>query len=1152
MKYKNVLFIILILFLIKCINSISPNSNKEKLRVVIKDEDVLRAKENIKNYKWAQDLEKSIIASANSRVKIFTDDFIKNMISEITPSTTTLCPNCIKKGYILNSRGDWQWSVNNPDKIKCRVCGMEFPNDEYKETIKRVSKWNSTQVITYVDMEEVESINYKHCKSSISGVIRGNKLLYMINNLETVAYAYQLSKNITYANLIKRVFNRLASVFPSYLIYSAFIYNEYADCDPKYVAENIYNLTKDPTKNCRMLKSYEIEENPKELYTGFWTASRLGTNGMDGTYAYFLSMIYDLIKETCTEDEKNNYSKNILEQVAYLGINDDSINNKAVYNFKGVALVGLAINNIKYIKFGLNQFIKSIDEWFLKDGGTSESAAYCIQTIGGLNELGYAFKNYSDPDDYIPPEGEIKYKNFNLMSDTRYYESFQYLIWATYSNYYFPSIADSYNTTKVSDKLIELINYAKSVEKGFLKERMAQTSPIYFSLFFRNQDNNTYDKFIYPDVVFPFLSQGYLRTGEYGEKSLIVLDASNYGSHHHLDSLNLVFWKEGHELLLDLGYLLDHENASETRHTYNHNTVYVNDKDQISNNRNGSFSTFYNTTKIKIMQAGSNAYKECDVYNRTIIQIEHENNNSYFVDIFRVHGGKKRQYVFHGPNNNYKLNSDLQFNTLDEIEVPFIFLLNLYQVGYIEIKDVILTEDNSPNNLLSAFPENYNKKPCPEGYTWCHYVGDGKATIEVNNTFKLTSASSNPNKISVNVGICMGNSDGYRVKKGTLRAKIGQKLKLKYKLRGSALPVLYLMYWDDDTDMNTRRYYKTPDLSKISEEFQEYSFEFILGEEKYKKFIKYGYTNKAWNINWNITDDYIFNVYFPEKKNQKVYFESGFGQRDYKNSDYGSKLPYFYIDGSSDFNNYSTFVAVYEAHNRSIKNTVNSVEIDDKLNGNIGIKISTIDGDDYILSATENNTISAFNLETDATVYVKITDKEKNKYACIGGTYCDKIKNDVRELNGFTKLFNNDENNSYFEIETKLNKENINGQSLQIIGNDSIVRTYPIFHVENINNGLKIYTRYNSRGFRVYENVNYRIQNVKMFEEKIEEEKTDEKEKEEENPKTEEKRKLSGFVIFLIVFGCVLFVAGIVFVIYRFYKRKGGTYLSDKWFNKLV
>ena len=1141
-----VYFILSIICLISEMYSIYSNTSKEKLRVVIKDEDVLRAKENILKYKWAQNLEKSIISSANSRVKLFTNDYIKHMISEITPSTTTLCPNCVKKGFILNSRGDWQWSSNNPDKIKCRVCGMEFPNDEYKETIKRVSKWNSTQIITYVDMEEIDNIHYKHCKSTLSGVIRAHKLTYMITNLETIAYAYQLTKNITYANSIKRVFNRLASVLPSYLIYSGFIYNEYADCDPKYVAENIKNLTEDPSKNCRMLKSYEIEENPKELYNGFWTASRLGTNGMDGTYAYYLAMVYDLIKETCNDDEKNNYAKNILEQVAYLGVNDDSINNKAVYNFKGVALVGLAINNIKYIKFGLNQFIKSINTWFLKDGGTSESAAYCIQTIGGLNELGYAFKNYSDPEDYIPPEGDTKYKNFNLMVDTRYYESFQYLIWATYSNYYFPSIADSYNTTKVSDVHIELINYAKPVEKQFLQERMEKSSPVYFSLFFRNPDNSTYGKFIYPDIMFPFLSQGYIRTGEYGEKSLIVLDASNYGSHHHSDSLNLVFWKEGHELLVDLGYLLDHENASETRHTYNHNTVYVNDKDQITYNRNGSFSTFYNSSKIKIMQAGSNAYKECDVYNRTIIQIEHEkNNNSYFVDIFRVHGGRKRQYTLHGPNNNYILNSDLQFNKLDEIIVPFIFLLNLYEVGYIEIKEVILTEGDNPNNILSSFPQDYNKKPCPDGYTWCHYTGDGRAIVEVNDTFKLTSKSTDPNKNRVNVGICMGNSDGYRVKQNTFRAKIGQKLKLKFKLRGSVVPVLYLLYWDDD-DANTRRYYTTPNLNKISEDFQEYSFEYILGQEKYKKFKNYGYTNKSFNINWDITDNYIFNIYFPEKKNQKVYFESGFGQRDYKNSDYGAKLPYFYIDGSSDFNNYSTFVAVYEAHNKTINNTVNSVEVDDKLNGNIGIKISTIDGDDYILSATENNTVSAFNLETDSTVYVKITNEEKNKSICVGGTFCDKIKNEEKEFNGFTKTFNNDENNSYFEIETKLKKENIIGQSLQIIGNDSIVRSYPIFKVENIKDGLKIYTRFNSRGFRVYENVNYRIQNVKMFEEKKEEEKPKEETKE------KEKGKLSGFVIFLIVFGCVVVIGAIVFLIYRCYKKKEGTYLSDKWFKKLV
>ena len=65
------------------------------------------------------------------------------------------------------------------------------------------------------------------------------------------------------------------------------------------------------------------------------------------------------------------------------------------------------------------------------------------------------------------------------------------------------------------------------------------------------------------------------------------------------------------------------------------------------------------------------------------------------------------------------------------------------------------------------------------------------------------------------------------------------------------------------------------------------------------------------------------------------------------------------------------------------------------------------------------------------------------------------------------------------------------------------------------------------------------------------EEKINEKEKE-EKPKEEEKRKLSGFVIFLIVFGCVVFVAGVVFIIYHCYKRKKGTFLSDNWFKKLL
>ena len=104
------------------------------------------------------------------------------------------------------------------------------------------------------------------------------------------------------------------------------------------------------------------------------------------------------------------------------------------------------------------------------------------------------------------------------------------------------------------------------------------------------------------------------------------------------------------------------------------------------------------------------------------------------------------------------------------------------------------------------------------------------------------------------------------------------------------------------------------------------------------------------------------------------------------------------------------------------------------------------------------------------------------------------------------------------------------------------MRTYPIFHVEKINKGLKIYTRYNSRGFRVYENVYYRIQNIKTDEEII---------KEENN---EEKSKLSGFVIFIIVFVCIILILIIAFLLYRRYKREksGRLYLDDSCFKKLI
>ena len=91
------LFILIKIFLTYNANSINLSPYNEELKVFIKDNDIIRAKENILKHKWAENIQTSIIENAKWKLIKFTDEYINHMISEITPSTTTICPNCIKK-----------------------------------------------------------------------------------------------------------------------------------------------------------------------------------------------------------------------------------------------------------------------------------------------------------------------------------------------------------------------------------------------------------------------------------------------------------------------------------------------------------------------------------------------------------------------------------------------------------------------------------------------------------------------------------------------------------------------------------------------------------------------------------------------------------------------------------------------------------------------------------------------------------------------------------------------------------------------------------------------------------------------------------------------------------------------------------------------
>ena len=97
---------------------------------------------------------------------------------------------------------------------------------------------------------------------------------------------------------------------------------------------------------------------------------------------------------------------------------------------------------------------------------------------------------------------------------------------------------------------------------------------------------------VLPDYCYPALQLGYLRSGPTGRDSALVLSASDWGNHHHQDSLNLYYWRQGQELLSDLGYLWDHPDKHHTVCTFAHNTVMIDGRDQVTKGRGGRFTLF--------------------------------------------------------------------------------------------------------------------------------------------------------------------------------------------------------------------------------------------------------------------------------------------------------------------------------------------------------------------------------------------------------------------------------------------------------------------------------------------------------------------------------------------------------------------------------
>ncbi|MGI6610097.1 MAG: heparinase II/III domain-containing protein [Limnochordia bacterium] len=577
----------------------------------------------------------------------YDDEDIAHMIPETTPTAAIFTPSPVSdRGF---PHGDWEWSPSEPDVITDRATGMRFPNENHPEDIVLTTTFGGRQQCLAFNRSKDWVYNGFPLATSFTGHIRARKVGYMAQQVEKLGLLYALTGDLVYARQAKAILLRFAHVYPGYMIHSG--YHEFAAIDPLVAAGNITALPAD--------KLVVSPNRPnRRLHAGYWMAGRASGEGREGSFLLPVTIAYDLVAEAADaegqplffDEERISVERDLLLEGTKLLLADSDINNKSITARTAVAAIGSVLGDPLLVRWGLDGLRRTLDEWFLSDGSTSESPAYALAVLGSMWQLGEILHGYSDPEGYADADGH-RLDNLNIYRDHKYQAVWRNMYLSLLPNLRYPPIADSFRTNGLTEMMMLLmaLRYDDMPEyKGLYRERMSDL--FLLTLYKEPQfDMGGAPTLSFPDALFPAWKLAYLRGGRSGRDTAVTLSMSDWGGHHHHDSLNLTYWKDGQELLSDLGYLADSPSAHMTTRSVAHNLVVVDEMNQQTQGRGGSVQLFHPLGRLKVMEGASNAYHTTSLYRRFVAQVEHPGENSYVFDVFRVAGGGTHDLLFHGP-----------------------------------------------------------------------------------------------------------------------------------------------------------------------------------------------------------------------------------------------------------------------------------------------------------------------------------------------------------------------------------------------------------------------------------------------------------------------------------------------------------------------
>lgn len=579
--------------------------------------DVARARENIRRHQWARDLLEKFRERARFWMEL-PDDQIPLWVPDETPFRVMDCPRCA-------ANWDYAWRFLPPDALECTRCGLHLPDPAYPEEATETYINPLGQRVTMRYHAGPDGKKYR-----ISGRLRYQRIL-RLTDLGALGKVYALTGEVSYAEKAAKVLRRLAEVYPGYLAHDwTRIYSDYSNLQSG------------------KLSGWKLHDAQAFLQIG---------------------LCYDLICDSgvLTDADKRLIENGALRECARLLTATSprgACINDGPYAMACGAQLGVMLADHEVVKWTIGEpdgFPHFVRRYFFRDGFWEDGTfSYTGMALGSLYACPEILQGYSDPDSYT---GADRYENLDLLSDPLLRKIYLAPLRVLMPDRTGPPISDSAAGATYPRR------HAETNYRWYPTERNRRIlAHVYdgnfgeagdeYALFRRDPDADlgTVEPLdpAAESLVQPGVGWAILRAGEGPQAAAVYLKYGVYGSGHgHPDKLSFIFYDQEAELISDQGYLgARHEITPWNRSTLCHNVVLVDG--QAQKVAAGELLAFAPGGVAQTAVArGTAAVPGADRYERALTLVDHGVGRRYLVDMVRVAGGQRHDYVIHGAGQDF-------------------------------------------------------------------------------------------------------------------------------------------------------------------------------------------------------------------------------------------------------------------------------------------------------------------------------------------------------------------------------------------------------------------------------------------------------------------------------------------------------------------